>query len=128
MGNFFGKKKTASGGGSKPSSAKAFGKFKKKKEEDLGEYVSFGAAWLVDIKGDLPGLSVRMSKEDLENIIKLAETTEDNSVGFMMFPNRNQRQGKSDPDYNCVPHKDDRHVFESGEEGGEEQQGEDVPF
>ena len=125
MGNFFGKKKAASSGG-KAGGSKAFGKFKQKKEE-LGEYISLGAAWLVGIKGDLPGLSVRMSKTDIENLIKLAESTEDNSAGFMMFPNRNQRQGKSDPYYNCVPHKDDRHVFDGGEEE-EEEESEDVPL
>lgn len=116
MGNFFGSKKKSTGQSS--GGGKSFGgtkKFGGKKKEALGEYVSFGAAWLLDIGGELPGISVRMSRGDLENIIKLAETTDDNSVGFMMFPNRNQREGKSDPDYNLVPHKDDRHVFENEE-------------
>lgn len=121
MGNFFKKKEAAP---KKKSGGFGFGK-SKKKEENSGEYVSLGAAWLFRVKGsDMPMLSVRMNKEDIERLIKIAESNDDNSAGFAMFPNRNQREDKNDPDYNLVPHKDDRYIFE---DEAEEEAGDELP-
>jgi len=69
-----------------------------------GEFITWGAGWLGELKGsDLPFLSVRVSKEELARIVAHAESTESGDVAFMMFPNRNPREGKKDPDYYLFP-------------------------
>lgn len=121
MGNFFRKNGGSQSGGKKSSGGRSFGK---KKKAPSGKYVSLGVAWLLDIGGELPGISISMSPLDLDNLAKLADNSADGGVKFMMFPNRNQRNEK-DPDYNLVPHKDDRELFDGDDDDEGDLQGHD---
>jgi hypothetical protein len=77
------------------------------KAGDQGEFITWGAAWMGELRGsDLPYLSVRVSKEELVRMIEYAEQSDKGDISFMMFPNRNPRPGKSDPDYYLFPPKD----------------------
>ena len=85
--------------------------FKKKESskptEEKREFITWGAAWMGEIKGgDLPYLSVTISDKDLQLVLDYAE--EHGQINFMMFPNRNQREGANDPDYYLFPPRDEK--------------------
>lgn len=76
--------------------------------KDKKEFVTWGAGWLGEIKGypDMPYISVKIDAPEFESITKHAESN-NGVVSFMMFPNRNPREGMNDPDYYLIPNRED---------------------
>lgn len=74
-------------------------------EEERDDFVTYGAAWIGQIRNsDYMYASIRVSGASYHDLLAaLKATDEDEGLSIMMFPNRNQREGKNDPDYYLFP-------------------------